>query len=78
MKALHSIPNDEKGRLRVREAVRRWGWGKRLLVVGGIVLGAVALGVAGSWLFGRPSVSVSLSGALIRVDLGGIGPTSQA
>ncbi|HMK63078.1 MAG TPA: L,D-transpeptidase family protein [Acidimicrobiales bacterium] len=52
----------------------RWGWGRRVAVVGGCVLGGAALALAGAWLFGRPSLSVGLAGnALIRVDLGGIG-----
>ncbi len=60
------------------EAVRsggwsRWGWGTRVAVLGGSLAAVGALAIAGAWLFGRPSLSVGLSGkALINVDLGGI------
>jgi hypothetical protein len=52
----------------------RWGWGTRLAALGGLLVAGAALAIAGAWLFGRPSLSVGLSGeALIRLDLGGIG-----
>jgi L,D-transpeptidase catalytic domain/Bacterial Ig-like domain len=54
-------------------ALGGWSWKARLAGCAGLLVGAAALVVAAAWMFGRPSVSVSLSGgALIRVDTGGI------
>ena len=52
------------------------GWTRKARLVAGAatLVGAAVLAIAAAWMFGRPSVSVSHSGgALIRVDLGGIG-----
>jgi L,D-transpeptidase catalytic domain/Bacterial Ig-like domain len=54
-------------------AIGGWSW-KARLAAGAALFGAAALAVGAAWMFGRPSVSVSLSGgALIQVDIGGIG-----
>lgn len=67
------VPLSGMARLRVSPVVG-WSWKTRLAAAAGLVVGAAALALAGACLFGRPSVSVSLSGgALIRIDVGGIG-----
>lgn len=55
-------------------AIGGWSWKTRLAVGATTLIGGAILAIAAAWVFGRPSVSVSLAGgALIRVDLGGIG-----
>jgi L,D-transpeptidase catalytic domain len=77
-KPAHAQNSSTRIALKVAEAPRgrgwsRFGWGTRFAALAGFLVAGAALAIAGAWLFGRPSLSVGLSGKeLISVDLGGI------